>query len=204
MNRMENNLTKYLKVEEIIKIQEFTIGIAGCGGIGSNTANNLVRLGFKNFILVDFDKIDYSNLNRQFYFYNQVGESKSIALKDNLLLINPNLNIQSINTKADTTNVKELFKDCNIVIEGFDTVVNKKMLIEEIHGFKPLISTLGLGNYWNVEQIQTKEVHKNFITIGDFISDTDKGDSPLAPGVTIVSGKVAAAVLKWSLGGHIV
>lgn len=204
MNKMENNLTKYLKVEEIIKIQDITIGIAGCGGIGSNTANNLVRLGFRNFILIDFDKIDYSNLNRQFYFYNQVGEYKTTALKNNLLLINPDLNIQTNNIKANINNAKDLFKDCNIVIEGFDSVQNKKMLIEEIHSFKPLISTSGLGNYWNVEKIQTKEIHKNFIAIGDFVSDTEKGNPPLSPGVTIVSGMVAGAVLKWSLGGHIV
>lgn len=200
MNKMEQNLSRYLKVDDLSKIKKITVGIAGCGGIGSNTANNLVRLGFKNFILIDFDKIDFSNLNRQFYFYDQVDKYKSTTLKENLLRINPDLNITSITTKLTRENIKIYLKESDIVIEGFDTVENKQMLIEEIFNFRQLISTSGLGTYWNVESIKTREITKNFTMIGDFFSDTDKGDSPLTPGVSIVTGKIAAAVLKWSIG----
>ena len=66
------------------------IGIAGCGGIGSNVAYHLVRAGVKNFKFGDFDKIEESNLNRQFFFKEQVGLYKSETLTKNLLLIRKN------------------------------------------------------------------------------------------------------------------
>ena len=63
------------------------IGIAGAGGLGSNVAVNLVRTGVKKLKIVDFDVVDESNLNRQFYFMDQVGRPKVEALRENLLRI---------------------------------------------------------------------------------------------------------------------
>ena len=93
MNNLEKELLKQFGVIDFRKIQSVKIGIAGAGGLGSNCAFNLTRVGFKNFKIVDFDVIEYSNLNRQFFFYGQVGMKKIDALKVNLLLINPDISV---------------------------------------------------------------------------------------------------------------
>ena len=68
----------------LTKIQNKTIGIAGCGGLGSNCAIALARIGIGKLIIVDFDSIDKSNLNRQYYFIDQIGKPKVDALEYNI------------------------------------------------------------------------------------------------------------------------
>lgn len=199
---MENGLKKYLTENELGKIRGLKIGIAGCGGLGSNAVQNLVRLGFRNLLLVDFDIVEATNLNRQFYFYNQIGDIKCHALKYNLEMINPNLNITTKTTIITRKNIYEIFKDCDLVIEGFDKVQDKIIIIEELLNIIPLISASGLGEYWKVDSITTREINRNFTIVGDFISDVDNGISPLSPGVQIAAAKEAAAVLKFALGGQ--
>lgn len=200
MNLMEEGLTKYLSPKELEVIGSKVIGLAGCGGLGSNCAQNLVRLGFKNFLLIDLDIIEKSNLNRQFFFYDQIGLIKCEALKENLLRINPELNIKTKRIKITKENIKEIFSGCDIVVEAIDKVKYKTLVIEEISPTTPCVSATGLGNYWSVDGIITKRINKNLIVIGDFKSDTDKGVSPLSPGVSIAAAKEAAAVLEFTLG----
>jgi len=94
-NKFECGLLKYFNKDDLNKIRSVKIGIAGEGGLGSNCAMNLVRCGFDNFIIMDFDKIDASNLNRQFYFAEQIGMLKTEALKQNLKRINPDVKIEA-------------------------------------------------------------------------------------------------------------
>jgi len=94
-NKFECGLLKYFNKDDLNKIRSVKIGIAGAGGPGSNCAMNLVRCGFDNFIIMDFDKIDASNLNRQFYFAEQIGMLKTEALKQNLKRINPDVKIEA-------------------------------------------------------------------------------------------------------------
>lgn len=199
MNEMENGLKKYLTTEELTIIRSVRIGVAGCGGLGSNTAHNLVRLGFRNFLLIDFDHIENTNLNRQFYFLDQIGMIKCEALKMNLQKINPDLNIETKQIKVEKNNIKSLFKNCDLIVEGFDKVEYKTLLIEELSPEIPSVSATGLGNYWNVDNISTRRINKNLIVIGDMESDVDKGVSPLSPGVTIAAAKQAAGILKLTL-----
>ena len=94
MNHLEERLARDLGLERLRKIQAIKVGIAGAGGLGSNCAFNLVRSGFKKLAIVDFDRVEPSNLNRQFYFADQIGLAKVAALKDNLLRINPDLELE--------------------------------------------------------------------------------------------------------------
>jgi sulfur carrier protein ThiS adenylyltransferase len=64
------------------RLIEFRIGIAGCGGLGSNCAVALSRVGIGRLILVDFDVVELSNLNRQYYFRDQIGLLKTEALTE--------------------------------------------------------------------------------------------------------------------------
>lgn len=201
MNLMEQGLTRYLKDEELHRISKTHIGIAGCGGLGSNTAHALVRLGFKNFHLIDFDIVEASNLNRQFFFYDQLGEVKCEALKNNLLRINPDLNIKTSHLRIEKDNINELFHESDIVVEGFDGSFYKKMIIEELGLHKNIVTASGLGNYWHIDEIKTIKVNQNLTVIGDLKSDVEAGVVPLSPGVYTSSAKQAAAVLEMTLKG---
>lgn len=147
------------------------IGIAGCGGIGSNVAVNLVRYGIKDFKIADFDIIDKSNLNRQFYFEDQIGKPKVFMLFENLKRISSDVNIEPLNITITRENISEVFKDCNIIVEGFDTGTSKIFLIEELIGQKELIvSASGVAGK-EIRKIKTINTSDNLFIIGDFKSD---------------------------------
>ena len=149
------------------------IGIAGCGGIGSNVAYHLVRTGIDYLKFGDFDKIENSNLNRQFFFKNQVGLYKSETLAKNLSAINPQGIFQFEIIKFDRANIKTFFSDCDIVVEAFDKKEYKAMLIEELLPLgKIIVSASGIG-HWDTNNITTKKIGKNLTIVGDFEKDTD-------------------------------
>ena len=81
--------------EEVEKLSESRVAVAGLGGLGSNTAVFLARAGIGHLHLIDFDKVDITNLNRQHYFISHLGRYKTEALKEQLLQINPWLDIET-------------------------------------------------------------------------------------------------------------
>ena len=144
------------------------IGVAGCGGIGSNVAMLLVRAGIKNFTLVDFDKIETSNLNRQFFFKKQIDSYKASTLEENLKSINPNLNINSFIEKINENNILNFFAACDIIFDAFDKKEFKTLLIEN-YSNKYIVSANGIGGR-ELESIKTLTFNKLNI-VGDFYSD---------------------------------
>jgi len=107
-----------------------TAGIAGLGGLGSNVAVSLVRSGLGKLIVADYDTVELSNLNRQFYFLEDIGKKKTEALAVYLKNINPGLILEAHWIKLDRKNVCNVFKDANILIEAFDKAEEKAWLIE--------------------------------------------------------------------------
>jgi sulfur carrier protein ThiS adenylyltransferase len=102
-----------MNFEKIRKLlSDKTVGIAGCGGLGSNCAVALARTGIGKLIIADFDIIEESNLNRQFYFFDQAGQIKSYTLSDNLYLVNPGMEVIPHNIRLNAENIDEMFKDC--------------------------------------------------------------------------------------------
>lgn len=146
------------------------VGIAGVGGIGSNVAVNLVRSGITSFLIVDFDRVEESNLNRQFYFYDQIGSLKIDALSINLKRINPEIEIKRIATRIDTTNIERIFDSCDVLVEGFDRQSDKKMFLEHFASIgKPIVSANGIAGD-NLSSI-SKRKFGNVVTVGDFTTD---------------------------------
>ncbi|MFA5160332.1 MAG: sulfur carrier protein ThiS adenylyltransferase ThiF, partial [Candidatus Omnitrophota bacterium] len=132
MDAFREDLIKKLGEAKLAKIEKAKIGIAGAGGLGSNCAACLVRVGFKYLTIADFDCIEPSNLDRQFYFEDQVGMKKVEALQTNLHRINPHLELQMLPVKLDRTNIREIFRGCDVVVECLDRAEVKSMLVSEL------------------------------------------------------------------------
>ena len=201
-NEFEEAVAKALGSDNLKKIQQVTVGIAGAGGLGSNCAVNLVRSGFQKFVIVDFDKIEYSNLNRQFYFYHQVGRSKVEALQENLLAINPNLQLEMIQVKIEEDNMEAIFEQCHIIVEAFDQAHYKKMLVEQyINTDKLVVSASGIAGWGNSDEIKVHKIKEKLYVIGDLSSGVSKELPPCAPRVSIAAAKQGDVVLDYVLKG---
>lgn len=107
------------------KLDAGHVAIAGLGGLGSNVAFALARLGVGHLHLIDFDRVDLTNLNRQQYLLRHVGMYKTDALKEQLLQINPYLDITTDCVKVTSENLKTLFADADIICEAFDNAETK-------------------------------------------------------------------------------
>ena len=142
-------------------LSKATIGIAGCGGLGSNIAVSLVRAGIGNLIIADYDIVELSNLNRQYYFRDDVGKKKVLALKEKLLQINPECKVKVIDKKLERNDIALLFSDADIMMEAFDKAEAKQWLIEEWSTRFPdriIISGNGLGGYGKFEKLKVKQM----------------------------------------------
>ncbi|MBE9480512.1 MAG: sulfur carrier protein ThiS adenylyltransferase ThiF [Bacteroidetes bacterium] len=188
-----------MKFEQINKIlQTKTIGIAGCGGLGSNCAVALARVGVGKLIIADFDVVEKNNLNRQYYFFDQIGEKKVIALKDNIKKINPEVNVRTYNIKLNPESIVKIFNRCDIIVEAFDLAEMKQMIIEtvlsEMPG-KPIISGLGVAGWGDNNSIKTRQIGDLYIC-GDEKTETSENMPPMAPKVGIVANMQANLVLE--------
>ena len=181
-----------------------TVGIAGAGGLGSNCAVSLVRCGLGNLIIADFDLVSESNLNRQYYFRDQIGMKKVFALRDSLLRINPGLNLTIIDELLNPDNIVTLFENCDVIVEAFDGADQKEMLIETaLTHFtdKPLVVGLGMAGWGMIDTIIVRQIDNMYIC-GDEVSEIGPELPPIAPRVGIVANMQANVVLEILLGSR--
>lgn len=200
MNSFEKAISGYLGEANLKKLQAVTVGIAGCGGLGSNCANNLARSGIKQFILADFDRVELSNLNRQYYFRKQVGRKKVEALAENLLAINPDLSIKKVCEKLQKDNILSIFEACNIVVEAFDKANYKSLLVTTLLTTdKFIVSASGLAGYGNSDDIKIHRLKTNLVVVGDLKSEIGPNLPALSPRVNVAAAKQADVVLEYIL-----
>lgn len=196
MEKLNKGLATYLSQESLDKIAKIKIGIAGCGGIGSNVAMNLVRSGFKNFVLVDFDHVEESNLNRQFFFADQVGVVKVDALEANLKRIAKDLNIEVHSLRVAINNANELFSDCDIIVEAFDCPQSKAMLISSILPTADfLVACNGMAGIGQADDIVTTKKSDKFVIVGDNKTEVSATVPPISPRVNVCAAKMADVIL---------
>ena len=154
-----------------------TIGIAGLGGLGSNIAVSLVRSGVGRLLVADYDRVEPSNLNRQFYFLEDIGKKKTEALSVYLKKINPGLILETNWIKLSRSNVCDVFKKADLLIEAFDKAEEKAWLIEawsECFPKKPIIVASGLAGYGKTEMLKI-ERSGNLYICGDGMSESIMG-----------------------------
>ena len=179
-------------------LQTKTVGIAGCGGLGSNCAVSLARVGVGKLIVADFDVIVESNLNRQYFFHDQIGQKKAFALQENIRRINPAVNVEAHDMKLDPSSIVSLFSDCDVIVEAFDLAEMKQMIIETVlteMQDKHIISGVGLAGWGNNNLFTTKHYGKLYIC-GDHKHEVSEAMPPLAPRVCIVANMEANQVLE--------
>jgi sulfur carrier protein ThiS adenylyltransferase len=170
------------------------VGVAGLGGLGSNVAIALARMGVGTLILADFDVVEPSNLNRQQYFIEHLGSYKTIAMADILKKINPYLAVIPHRVTLDRENIPVIFKRARIVIECFDRVDQKAMLIETVSDALPetyIIGASGLAGYGENNSIQTRQLSDRVYIVGDLVSAAIPGRGLMAPRVGIAAGQQA-------------
>ena len=180
------------------KLKGICIGIAGCGGLGSNCAMALARAGVGTLVIVDFDTVTVENLNRQYYFRDQVGQKKVLALQENIKKVNPDIDVQAHDVRLGPDEVVDIFKNCQVIVEAFDRADMKLMIIETVSERFPdkfIIAASGLAGYGENNALRTRRLGSLFIC-GDETSEVSADLPPLAPRVAIVAAMQANQVLE--------
>ena len=175
------------------------VAVAGLGGLGSNISVTLARSGVGKLLLVDFDIVDVTNLNRQMYFIEHLGKPKTEALTELLYRINPYIEYESVCVKVTPDNVRELFKDYPIVCEAFDRPDQKAMLVREVLAKCPnaiVVSGNGMAGYADTNEIKTTKMMRRLYVCGDQKTDVGNGIGLIAPRVAACAAHQANKVLQ--------
>ena len=181
------------------KLAQATVAVCGLGGLGSNVAINLARAGIKKLILVDFDIVDMTNLQRQQYKANQVGLPKAKALVENLKELAPYVELESFNEKITEDNIDKFVANAEVVCEAFDNPEAKSMLVNEVlekYPQKYLVAASGMAGLDSANSITTRKISKRFYLCGDGKSDVTQGLALLAPRVQICAAHQALTIIR--------
>ena len=175
------------------------VAVCGLGGLGSNIAIALARAGVGRLILVDFDTVDITNLNRQQYKVTQLGMEKSAALTENLREINPWLDITAHTTRITEDNLQSLLGGADVVCEAFDRADQKSLLVNGVLEQLPdavLVAASGMAGLGDPNTIRTRRITPHFYLCGDGVSDVDTLGSLFAPRVMLCAAHQALTVLR--------
>ena len=140
-------------------VQEKVIALFGLGGVGGTALEALARTGFQHFLIVDFDKVDATNLNRQIlYTSKDVGRNKVEAAKERILSINPDADIKIFNMKAQDFVFNQKI---DYVIDAIDDVEGKLYIVKKAQEYNiPQIMSLGMANRFNPEQVRVSKLNQ--------------------------------------------
>ena len=181
------------------KLRAGRVAVAGLGGLGSHIAVMLARCGVGHLFLVDFDRVDTTNLNRQAYRIPHLGDYKTDALPALLREINPYLEIRAERVLVTEDNAASLFRGYPIVCEAFDRPENKAMLVSVLLARCPevtVVSGVGMAGYGGSNEIRTRQAMKRLYVCGDGITDVGDGMGLMAPRVAICAGHQANKVIE--------
>ena len=140
-------------------LQEKVIAVFGLGGVGGTALEALARTGFQHFLIVDFDKVDATNLNRQIlYTAKDIGRNKVEAAKERILAINPDADIKIFNLKAQEFDFNQKI---DFVVDAIDDVDGKLFLANKAQENNiSSIMSLGMANRFNTEQVRVSKLNQ--------------------------------------------
>ncbi len=176
-----------------------TVAICGLGGLGSNIATALTRAGVGKLILIDFDKVDITNLNRQQYKMSQLGKYKTESCLENIREISPYTEAIIHTVKLTEENIPEMLGEADIICEAFDKADQKAMLVNtvlETFPDKYMLSGTGMAGFGSANTIQSRKVFGKFYLCGDEKSDVNDGIGLVASRVMVCAAHEAHMVLR--------
>ena len=176
-----------------------TVAVCGLGGLGSNIAIALARAGIGKLILIDFDRVDITNLHRQQYKAEHIGMYKTVALAENLKEIAPYISLEIHTERITEDNAVTLLQDADIICEAFDDAECKAMLTEIVLAEmrdKYLVAASGMAGLYDANRIKTRKVTSKFYLCGDETSEVSDGIGLVAPRVALCAAHQAHTVLR--------
>lgn len=177
--------------------------ICGLGGLGSRVAELLTRAGVGYLRLVDFDKLEPTNLNRQFYFQDQLGRYKADALAENLKRISPYTELEIHREKVTETNLPALLRGVDVIVEAFDAPAAKALLVNgarETSPSVPLVAASGMAGLNSGNSMEVRSLSPFFYLCGDGKTGIEAGDGLYGARVAICAAQEALVVLQLLAG----
>ena len=194
----------YLGVAERARIEAARVGVAGAGGLGSNCLAHLVRCGVRRFVIADFDTVSESNLNRQFFFADQLGMPKDEAVAANLRRINPALELELYPERVTAENAVRRFGSCDVTVEAFDDPDAKTMLIRALLPLgRPVVAASGIAGWGRSNAMRVQRIGKQLYMAGDRATGISEETPPYSPRVGIAAAQQANTVMALILGVEI-
>lgn len=187
------------------KIRSSSIAILGLGGLGSAVAGAMAKIGIGKMLLSDYDIVEPSNLNRQHYFVDQIGTLKTVALKENLLRMNPSISLELIDEHLTETRLPQLFSDVDVLIECFDDPVMKAATLRVVLTRMPRVSYVGssgIAGFSENNTIVTTMLRPGIFIVGDKTSEARPGMGLMAPRVGIAAHHQANQALRILIGAE--
>ena len=185
------------------KISAARVAVCGLGGLGSNIAIALARAGVGHLHLIDFDRVDLTNLNRQQYAVGQLGQYKTDALRETLSLVSPYCDVTCDTIQVTEENLPDLLKTEDYICEAFDRAEAKAMLVSGVLEHFPekyLVAGSGLAGLGSANTIQTRRVSQRFYLCGDGTSESSVGLGLVASRVLVCAAHEANMILRLIAG----
>ena len=196
---MENALIMRHGAELHKRFSKAAVAVCGLGGLGSNIAISLARAGVGKLILVDFDRVDVTNLHRQQYKASQVGQFKTQALLENLKEIAPYIELHTHTVRISEENAEDVLAEADIICEAFDDAEAKAMLVNIVLEKMPqkyLVAASGMAGLGSANLIKTRKVMKHFYLCGDEVSDVGDEIGLVSPRVMLCAAHQAHMILR--------
>ncbi len=181
------------------KFTSATVAICGLGGLGSNIAVALTRAGVGKLVLIDFDKVDITNLHRQQYKAEQIGRYKTEALDENLKEISPYTEIILHTVKVTEKNAVDLLQNADIICEAFDNAECKAELVNTVLEKMPhkyIVAASGMAGLSSANTIRTRKVTSKFYLCGDEVSDVNESIGLVSSRVMLCASHQSHMVLR--------
>ncbi len=196
---LEQALRERQGAELTARFSAAAVAVCGLGGLGSHIAGCLARAGVGRLILIDFDRVDLTNLHRQQYKASQVGRYKTEALAENLREAAPYLSLELRTVRLTAENVPSLLEGADVICEALDEAAAKAMLVNTVLEQLPekyLVAASGMAGLGSANAIHTRRLTGRFYLCGDGVSDVADGIGLVAPRVALCAAHQAHMVLR--------
>lgn len=200
MGRLAEAVAAHLGTGPAARLAQLRIGVAGCGGLGSNCAMFLARSGLCRFVLVDHDVVEVSNLNRQHFFPQQVGQLKVEALSEALQGLDPGMDIQKVAQRLRPETAPMVFQGCDALVECLDAPEAKAWLLTACASRVRLyVGASGIAGHGRAHNLAVRWLGAGCCVVGDAVSEVGGKTPVLAPGVGAAAALQADVVLDYFL-----